>query len=167
MYTGFADDNAGRRIEAARFLDGLPVETYVYMVADDTTWKEYCFRFFDGDMAGRNVTPDDLVSGRVKVPVGRPYTIVLFGHEDAIPLLSRMSPHSIVEAHGDRNGALLFTSVSVIPPGFRPRVQPDPIRPGLLPLALAALAAAGWVAFSSLRSFFRTRRELSSRYAGA
>lgn len=167
VYSGFADDNAGRRIEAARFLDGLPVETYVYMVADDTTWKEYCFRFFDGDMTGRNVTVDDLVSGRVKVPAGRPYTIVLFGHEDAIPLLSRMSPRSIVEAHDDRNGALLFTSVSVIPPGFRPRVQPEPIRPGLLPLALAALAAAGWVAFSSIRTHLRARRELSSRYAGA
>ncbi len=167
VYTRFADDNAGRRIEAARFLDGLPVETYVYMIADDTSWQEYCFRFFDGDMSGRNVTADELVSGREKLPTGRPYTIVLFGHEDAIPLLSGLSPLSRVEAHGDRDGTLLFTSVSVIPPGFRPRVQPAPIRPGLLPLALAALAGVGWVLFTSLRSFFRMRRAVSSRYAGA
>ncbi len=153
VYVHYVGDNAGRRIEASRFLDALPAETYVYLVADDISWREYCFRFFDGDMAGRNVTVEDLVSGREKPPAGRPHTMVVFGHEDAIPLLSALSPLSRVEEHRDSLGGLLFTSVSVIPPGFQPRPQPPPIRPGLVPLALVALATTGWVVLQSLRRF--------------
>lgn len=156
-YADFAGDNAGRRIEAARFLDALPAETHVYLVADDISWTEYCFRFFDGDMAGRNVTVDDLVSGREKPAAGLPYTIVVFGHRDAIPLLRGLSPFASVEEHRDRDGGVLFTSVSVIPSGFRPRAQPAPVRPGLVPLALAALAATGWVLSDALRGL-RTGR---------
>jgi hypothetical protein len=165
VYTTYAGDNAGRRIEAARFLDGLPAETVVYMVSDDISWQEYCFRFFDGDMAGRNVAPDDLLSGRVKPPAGRPYTIVLFGHEDAVARLGRLSPLSTIAAHDDRDGALLFTSVSFTPPGFQPRAEPPLKRPGLVPLALLTLAAVGSLSFQWLRDL-RTPGAVTSRSAG-
>ena len=32
VYVRYANDNAGRRIEAARFLDALPTETYVHVI---------------------------------------------------------------------------------------------------------------------------------------
>jgi hypothetical protein len=102
-------------------------------------------------MAGRNVTVEDLLSGREKPAAGRPYTVVVFGHEDAVPLLRGLSPFSNVEEHRDRDGGVLFTSLSVVPPGFRPRPEAPPIRPGLLPRGLAALATTGWVVFESLR----------------
>jgi 4-amino-4-deoxy-L-arabinose transferase-like glycosyltransferase len=167
VYARYAGDNAGRRVEAARFLDELPGETQVYLIADDVSWNDYSFRFFTRDMAGRDVRADDLLSGREKLPVERPYTLVLFRHEAEVPLLARLSPLSKVEAHRDHDGALLFTSISVIPPGFNPRVQPLPTRPGLLPLAVAGLLAAGWVVVQSFRSALATREELNSRCAGS
>ncbi len=151
VYYRFASDNAGRRIEAARFLATLPQETQVFLVADQVPWAEYCFQFFNRGMAGRNVTPEEILSRRVDFPRERPYAVVLFGHEDLIPALSAELPSSHVEAHTDRDGALLFSSVCFVPPGFMHAARTEPARPGLFPLVLAAVAVSAFVLVRSVR----------------
>jgi len=158
VYSRFASDNADDRIESSRFLEDFPRETFVFLVADEMTLAEDSFRFHNRGLRGKNVSVEELLASPRPLAAGRPFTVIVYGHEDSIPRLQRRFPGTPVEPHLDRNGNLQFHVLSVIPPGFHPKPRRTPARPGIPLLAVAAVAATGWV----LRDLIRGDRPVAA-----
>ncbi len=141
VYVAFAGDNADPRHEAMHYLAGLPDETRVFLVDDGASWNTNLFRFFVPGKAGRDVSLDDLLSGRVSPPGGKAFSIVVLGHEDAIPKLRVVFPNTTFVRKADRDGAVQFDALTFIPAG-EARRRESPPRPGFWLLGLGTGAAA-------------------------